>query len=259
VWWDRSEIAEAYISPSCLGVTSLSTSSAIWRDTTSIADSCSNLADVLSEAPFTMCGRVRVWLASTLTRPMIVPASAGVRNAKEAKVFAAMIAADATGMEHPVRIWIDGWRRDEATLAVAVNESLLTDVSRAMQHALERRALHQQVNSLRRLSLISLRPWWNKVLNDELKASFNGEKRLGWSLSEPDGLVHGLVAAGRVVDVGFDTFGPHDADGTLVRRRIEVRWGSQASSRHLKSQRNIDFGANGSGPSSAHLLAEAVV
>jgi hypothetical protein len=233
VLWDRSDIAEAYLSPSCAGLVTARAPQARWFDTGNLSESCARLAEELSQTPFNGCRRLRVWLASALARPLIVPARSGARNVSEVKALVAMLAADATGLDGPVRTWLARWRADQAALAVVVTEREWTELQETLQTARRLRAESKGDNTSRRLELVSAKPWWNHALDEALSASGRDGSGFGWSLSERDGVVHGLVDGGRIIEAAFETRSVHDMDGALLRRRLEVGWDAKRPARHL--------------------------
>jgi rhodanese-related sulfurtransferase len=237
VWWDRSDVANVYWSPSWVGVVSPRAPRAQWRASASLEASGAILAEILSDAESCACGRVRVWLGATLARPLIVPGASGARSAKEAKALATMLANDATGLQGAVRTWLGPWRAGHPALAVALQETTWSELQRALQLASSLRSQKRLAGAARSLRLVSVRPWWNRSLDEALRDSERESGAFGWSLGEPDGVVHGLVEAGRVTEAGFDSHGLHDVDGALLRRRLEVGWNAEKPARHLDFSR----------------------
>jgi hypothetical protein len=246
VWWDRSEIAEIYLSPSCVGVASAASPVPRWIEAGDGVDALQAFERLLAEPPASACARVRVWLGSTWTRPLLVPADAGARDAREATALAAMLAADAVSFDGPVLTWSAPWRRGRDTLAVVLPLDLWNDLRRvvgivdAARRELDKRGDPTAARSLR---LASVRPWWNQALDGVLADSGRATGRFGWSLVEPDGIVHGLVEDGALRQVGFDLPGAHDRGGALLRRRLEATWSAEGDPRHLDFSRAASSGA----------------
>lgn len=245
MWWDRSELADVYLSPTRIGLASGSVSVTSWIETQDVDDGMARLAQALSQAPLQSCGRVRVWLASALARPLMLSAASGARNRQEAKSLATMLAPDATGFDEPVRVWANAWRMNRGGLAVVMPDLVWTGLHRIVEQALDERRQARRKEAARSLELVSVRPWWNQVLDAVLAESVGEANRVGWSLSEGGGVVHGIVDNGSLVDAGFDLLGAHDADGALLRRRLEVNWNAGGASRHF------DFARAGDGTPAA--------
>jgi hypothetical protein len=231
--WVRSEQAEIYLSSDCVGLRSDRASVPDWVDVPDLDAGLARIADALTQVPMQSCGRVRIWLGSTLARPLMLTASAGARNRDEAKALAGMLAADATGFVEPVRVWANAWRPKRGGMAVVMPERVWTALNAAVDEARNQRAKVRGREISRSLELISVRPWWNQAVDAMLAESARDSNRIGWSLAEADGVVHGIVDNGEVVEAGFDAIGPHDADGSLLRRRLAVNWEGVGMARHL--------------------------
>jgi hypothetical protein len=81
---------------------------------------------------------------------------------------------------------------------------------------------------------VSVRPWWNQVLDAVVERSRVGAgSMIGWTVTEPDGLVQGRIASGDVVDGAFEAPRKHDLDGAMIRRRLEIGWGDLDEIEHL--------------------------
>src|SRR5437762_627746 len=133
VWWDRSELADVYLSPRCIGMVSRRAGAANWIETQGVDDGLERLAQALHQAPLQSCGRIRVWLGSALARPLILSATSGARNREEAKGLATMLAPDATGFDEPVRVWASAWRVNRGGLAVVMPQSLWMALNRVVE------------------------------------------------------------------------------------------------------------------------------
>ena len=237
MWWDRSELAEVYLSSSCIGLASGRVGSTRWIDTDGLVDGIAHLVDALTNGPLRSCGRVRIWLGAELARPLVLSSTSGARTREEAKALATMQAPGVTGLEGPFRVWANAWRRSRGGLAVVMPNGAWTALLGAIDQVRAERARALNKDAARSLKLVSVRPWWNQVI-DAVIADCAGEGRtLGWSLTEGGGVVHGIVDNGSPVEVGFDLLGPHDGDGALLRRRLQVNWDVIASPRHLEFAR----------------------
>ena len=238
MWWDRSELAEVYLAPRCIGLASRRAGASSWIETQGVDDGLARLAEALRQAPLQSCGRLRVWLASALARPLILSAASGARNRDEAKGLATMLVPDATGFDEPVRVWANAWRVNRGGLAVAMPAGLWTALHGVVDQARDERGRARRQDVARSLELTSVRPWWNHAIDAVIADSARDASRIGWSLAEGRGVVHGIVDKGRPVEAGFDLLGAHDVDGLLLRRRLQVNWDTVAASRHLDFTRD---------------------
>jgi hypothetical protein len=237
VWWDRSELVDVYLAPTSIGLASRLVDEVSWIETAGLNDTITRLAGALTRAPWRSCGRVRVWLGSMLARPLMLPSASGARNREEAKGLAAMLAPDATGLDGPVRVWANAWKESRGGLAVVMPASVWTALGSAIDQTRTERARTRHEDVARSLELVSVRPWWNQVMDAAIEDSARDSRCIGWSLTEGRGVVHGIVDKGSPVEVGFDLLGEHDADGSLLRRRLQVNWDSTTESRHLEFDR----------------------
>ena len=224
MWWDRSELTDIYVSPTCIGLASQRAGATSWVEADGLEDGLDQLAKALTQPPVQTSKRLRVWLASALARPLMLSAASGARNREEAKSLAMMLAPDATGFDEPVRVWAGAWRKGRGGLAVVMPERAWT-------------ALHSTIAQAstagRALALVSVRPWWNHAMDAVIAKSKQEASRIGWSLAEVGGVLHGVVDRGQPVEAGFDLPASHDVDATLLRRRLEVQWDPRASTNHL--------------------------
>jgi hypothetical protein len=225
VWWGRSEPVEVYLSPTCLGVGGRGVAATAWQDAAGLDDALARLDAALRSPALGHRRGVRVWLASTLARPMIIGASAGARDAEEARALAAVRAPAGTGLDAAVRVWTSPWRSGRDLLAVAM--------PLAAWDGLERLVGSTDVGSQGgRRRLVSVKPWWNACFDAMIDESRREGASIGWSLREPDGTVHGALRAGEMADIAFDAASEHDPAATLLRRRLAVSWGEVESVRH---------------------------
>ncbi|MDP9124050.1 MAG: hypothetical protein M3N82_05550 [Pseudomonadota bacterium] len=238
MWWDRSELAEIYLSPHCIGMVSRRAGAANWAETQGVEEGLEGLAQALRQAPLQSCGRLRVWLGSALARPLILSATSGARNREEAKGLATMLAPEATGFDEPVRVWASAWRVNHGGLAVVMPQSLWAALNKVVEQERDRRRRVRSKDVARSLELVSVRPWWNHAIDAVIADSAREANRIGWSFAEDGGVVHGIVDKGQPIEAGFDLLGAHDADGALLRRRLQVNWEAVAAARHLEFVRD---------------------
>jgi hypothetical protein len=71
---------------------------------------------------------------------------------------------------------------------------------------------------------------------------------IGWSLTDSDGVLHGVVEHGGIADMGFDRPAANDPAGVLLRRRLEANWTINAHLRHLVFARQATIDASGAAP-----------
>jgi hypothetical protein len=98
--------------------------------------------------------RTRVWLSGSLARPFMLPVLPGLTRAQDALKVAQTMCAEATGLADPCRLWLDDWVKDQACLAVAMEQSLVDAVEAGAGKA--------------KFVLESLRPWWSEALRESL-------------------------------------------------------------------------------------------
>lgn len=233
MWWDRSKPAEVYLADHRVGMALAPSTAPRWFDTADLDESLQRLAVWLASEEAAGVGKLRAWLSGSLARPYLVPAASGARNPREAHALAAAMAPDATGVSGDLRVWLDRWRADRPTPAVAIAETVWQRLhaSVAAAHDLRRDAS----NGRRRptLTVASVRPWWNLPVDRLLQDSRRDASRIGWSLVEGDGLLHGVIDGGQVVEIDFDRPGAHDASGDMLRRRLQANWGAGTRARDL--------------------------
>ncbi len=240
MWWDRSELAEVYFSETCIGLRHGLGDTATWIDANGLDDGVTHLVDALTSGDLRSCGRIRVWLGAELARPLILSSGSGARTREEAKALAMMQSPDVTGIDGPVHVWANAWRKGRGGLAVIMPDAAWMALHDAIDRVCAGRASTLHKDAARSLKLASVRPWWNQVMDVVIDDSIKEHAAMGWSLAEAGGVVHGIVDNGVPVEAGFDLLGAHDGDGTLLRRRLQVNWGAMASSQHLHFMRHGD-------------------
>ena len=216
--WARSKPVEVYLGQTMVGCRGLDDLGDRWAEVAHFDDALTRLADWMSSSAAPM--RARVWLGSTLARPFVLAANCGARNAIEARELASTAAADLTGMSRELKVWLAPWGPGQTALAVAMEQHVLAALT----------AIARTRGSLR---VISVRPWWNQVLDAVVERSRTQSRSIGWTLAEPDGLAHGRIASGEVLEAAFEMRRAHDPDATIVRRRLAVGWGDVDGVEHF--------------------------
>jgi hypothetical protein len=211
VWWDRSRRIDIYLGPSLVGCSGAPGASARWQAAAGIDDALGQLQRWIADEPGRV--RARVWLASTLARPLMLAADCGAKDGREAAALASMLAQDSIGQDDEPKVWCAPWRPGRPTLAAAVSRELWTRLDQ-----------FGPARGGRRVRIDSVRPWWNQVMDAMLARSRDGAGGLGWTVSEPDGFVAGLARAGQPADVVFEQPKGHDRDWALLRRRLGASW-----------------------------------
>ena len=237
MWWDRSEPLEIYLSDCVVGFGATGAKPGHWNETSGLEHSLRQAAERLSPAAAPDTRRLRIWLGAGVARPYVVPASSGARSKHEARVLATAMASDATGIDGDVRLWLDHWRVGEATLAVAMPASVWQGLQAIVTTRNASRGDTPRKGRMPAMAIASVRPWWNLPFDELIAQSRSDGSRLGWSLSEGAGILHGVIDRGTVAEIGYDTPGPHDPTGDLLRRRLQVNWGAATVARHLSFER----------------------
>ena len=238
MWWDRSEPLEVYLSDDAVGRGATSSTPVHWEESSGLDDSLRRVGAWLDSSAAPDVRRVRIWLSASLAWPYLVPAASGARNRREAHALATAMASDATGMAEDVRVWFDRWRLGESTLAVAIPAAVwrgvhdIVDARNTIRAAMPRNARPPVVE------IASIRPWWNLPFDVLLAESRSQANRIGWSLTDGAGVLHGVVDRGSAVEIGLDRIGTHDPTGASLRRRLQVNWGVTSATRHLHFERH---------------------
>lgn len=224
MWWVRSRRVEVYLGESLVGWRAAGEAAARWRDTSTVDGGLAVLAGWCAEdaAP----KRLRVWLGSSLAQPWMLPADAGVRSRPEARALATAMAPDTTSWAEAPKVWTAPWRDGQATACVAMPGRI---ASALLVAGAAKGASIAHVESVR--------PWWNQALDEALARSRADRVPCGWSLAEPDGLVCGLASDGRLDELRFEASKRHDANWTLLRRRLAINWPAGAAIDHRRFAR----------------------
>lgn len=98
--------------------------------------------------------KLRIWLSGGLCRPFIVPAMAGVRDAGERRRVAHAMAGSLEGLGADCQVWIEPARPGAHAVAVCMLDSTFGAV--------------QDLLDERKLTPLSIRPWWAEVLRHAL-------------------------------------------------------------------------------------------
>ena len=251
MWWDRSEPLEIYLSEREIGFAHAAFAPARWSDVVEVDESMERLRFVLSTDELLAVRRIRIWLSNGLARPFLVPATSGARNAREARTLAGAMAADATGLQGPLRLWNGRWRAGEPVLAAAMEQAHWQRLQDVVEQSNQAHGLLPRNRRPPVRAITSVRPWWNLPFDDLLAQTRDDGTRVGWSLACEDGLVHGVIERGAPVEIGFDRPGAHDFGAAQLVRRLEVNWGSVDAIRHLRRARDA-----GGASSHRHLFGD---
>lgn len=175
MWSVGSEPAQVYIGRTTVGVWAPGTPpcDVRWEAVASAQEGWQRALTLLSELELkTRRRRVAVWLSGALARPFMFEPVQGLRRRSEAIQIAAGLAPEATGLEGPSEVWMDDWSPQRASLAIAFDRGLRTD--------LEAAATQQGIR------LMSLRPWWTRALNEALAHASTDLRLL--AADEPDSM-----------------------------------------------------------------------
>ncbi len=238
--WARSELMEVYLSERLLGLKLPGGQGSRWIDIVDVNSAIAHLEQSIVSEDLASVGYVRVWLSSALSRPFLVPAVAGARSKREANALAIAMASEATGMDGTPRIWLDRWRADVSTMAVAMPETVWSALQGLVAGRRAWRAGAPRRRRVRELDIASVRPWWNFPLDELLAQKSSAEGAIGWSMQDEDGVLSGMIERGAVMEAGFERRTAHDPAGTLLRRRLEANWSSTAQARHLVFEREAE-------------------
>ena len=223
MWWDRSRPLEVYLSDREVGWGMPSAAPERWLDSSGLDESLQQVVAWQNSDAAPAVSKARIWLSSNLAQPFLVPAASGARNRREARAVALAMAPDATGIAGQVRVWLDRWRAGKPTMAVAIPDE-------AWQR------MHELL-ATRKVRIVSVRPWWNLPFDDLIEECRRDATRIGWTLVDGRGMLHGVIDGGDVVEAAFDKPGPHDPTADLLKRRLQVGWGTTSATRHLAFER----------------------
>lgn len=218
--WVRSKAVEFYLSETLLGCKGLDGADERWAQAAGLDAAVAQLRVWITESAAPV--RARVWLGSSLARPLIVGGDSGAKDPGEAKALASMRASEITGLSGDLKVWTGPWRSNRPTLAVAMPQAVLS-------------LLTQMTDSPagKRWRIDSVRPWWNQVFDAVLDRSHAQSRTIAWTLAEPDGLVHGRVERGEATEGAYEAIKARDPDWALLRRRLTVSWGGVDEVEHF--------------------------
>jgi len=229
VWSVRSRRVEVYLGETLVGWRVAGEAAARWETTASVEEGLALMARWGAEDA--MKKRLRVWLGSSLARPWVLAVDAGARSSAEARALATATARDMTGW-NDATVWVEPWRAGRPTACVAVPNKVKTAL-----------IAKDSSTSGAVVRVESLRPWWNRMLDDILPRTRAERSGWGWSLAEPDGLVCGTVREGKLDEVRFESRKTHDLQWTLLRKRLSVTWAEMGGIDHRRFVRD-DVTAN---------------
>ena len=238
--WVRSKAVEVYLGETLVGCKGLDDAAERWAEVADVQAGLAQLREWASAAGVPV--RARVWLGSALARPLVLAGDCGAKNLEEIKALAAMTASDITGLPGELKVWTAPWRANRPTLAVAISRTLLAALETATSSSAEKL-----------LRVDSVRPWWNQVFDAVLDSSRAQACSIGWTLMEPDGLVHGRVARGEAIESAFEGSKARDPDWSLLRRRLAIGWDGVDEIEHF----GFEAGAAVSGKASLFAIARA--
>lgn len=205
MWWDRSRSVEIYLGTNLVGIR-WHQEEAAWSEVDDLQDGLMQIAAWVKEGGTQ--AKARVWLASGLAQPFLIPAGSGAKNRSEAKMLAMAVAKRLLNDPSEPTCWCDRWSVGQTTLAAGVSSQVWS-------------LLQELAAGDRRVRISSVRPWWNQMLEGSLRRS---EQVSGLSLEEPDGVMFAKYADGRVLEIGFERPKAYDPDWRLTYRRLETSW-----------------------------------
>lgn len=100
--------------------------------------------------------KLRIWLSGGLCRPFIVPPVAGVRDAGERRRIAHAMASSLDGLGADCQVWIESSRPGAHAVAICMLDSTFS-------------AIQEALDGDKRLTVLSIRPWWAEVLRHALR------------------------------------------------------------------------------------------
>jgi len=227
--WVRSKAAEAYLGETLVGCTGLDGAITRWAAVPDVDAGVARLREWALSAELPI--RARIWLGSTLARPLVLASNCGAKNSREASELVSATAGGVTGLPGELKVWSAPWRDGRPTMAVAVRRELLT----ALQSA-------GSSPNAKRFRVDSVRPWWSQIFDPVLNRSRTQSRAIGWSLAEPDGLVHGRIEGGEVVEAAYEALKARDPDWALLRRRLTIGWAGADDVEHFDFDSPVPVG-----------------
>ena len=204
-----------------------------WHDVDSLEE---GLSRGRSEAQSRSKARLRIWLASSLARPLALMSmvESGARNAGELRALAQAQGSALTGA---AKIWLGRPTRDSDWLAVAIDDADWSRIRAALGDGTVR--------------VDSIRPWWDQALSHILpgiaKQAMAADGVItGFSIAEPGGMILGAMQQDRLIEIGFEVAADYDPDWRLTLRRHALSIGTQggAMSFSLRQERTAGYDEN---------------
>jgi hypothetical protein len=201
VWWVGSKVGDLYLGTRSVQLR-VGAELVLDEAVADVEAGLLRLAAALEGQP--KRSRFRVWLGSGLCRPFLLPEVTGMGEKDDWMPVAESLAAEATGLAGPCRVWLDGARM-RPRLAVAVATALISQVFEVLP---EKR-------------IQSLRPWWSEVLKVHAKREKAGN---ALAVSDSDGLTLLLADAQRFVHAQSYAVAQVDEQALLDRVLLTANW-----------------------------------
>lgn len=191
MWWDGSRVVDIYLASGRIGVSDPAESPAWKVFGNAIADMQLLTGEVASTVQVRT--KVKVWLSGELARPFMFGPVAGLQRWAEVERVLEAAAPEATGLDVPCKVWVDGDLTRRACIAVAVPAALVDALAAAKREG--------------RLAVVSVRPWWSAALNAMLASQPGAELVM---IDDRDALtvLHGSAGLYMTATTGW----PHPAD-----------------------------------------------
>ena len=216
MWRIRSERLELYLCSGLLGWRWSGEVTEHWQAVDSLEE---GLSLGRSEAQSRPTARLRIWLSSSLARPisLMSMAESGARNSGE---LSALARAQASAQAGEATIWLGRPTRGSDWLAVAVDAADWSRIGAALGDGTAR--------------LDSIRPWWDQALSHILpgtakQATVADGAITGFSIAEPGGMILGAMQQDRLIEIGFEVAAAYDPDWRLTLRRHALSVGTQGA------------------------------
>lgn len=149
--WAGSSVADVYLGARAVAV--CRASGPAWSARTEgFAEAVAMLREQLAAGDTTT--RLRLWLSGGLCRPLIVPTVPGLRKADELRQVAHAMAGSIEGLGAACQVWVEPARPGVRPVAVCMLDSTFSAVQKMLLE--------------RKLTALSIRPWWADVLRHAL-------------------------------------------------------------------------------------------